>query len=150
MSTIYINQVYNIYICKTKNAIFFPGGHKEKNESRKKSLIRELKEELGINISYKDINRKVLKIISYDKDYPLQGSNSIDTTYYYLINNGYILNNNNRKLTKEEISKNFEVLEVNKNKVIDYLNDNLNKTFLNKIIIPDMLTALKFFIVNKK
>ena len=97
----------------------FPGGKIKNDESNKEALIREINEELSINIinceelinynfNYKDLNKKVF-------------------IYFYLVNNfsGKVLNNFHKELKWIEIKdiREYDFLEGDL-KIIDYISSN--------------------------
>ncbi len=100
----------------------FPGGKIKNDESNKEALIREINEELSINIinceelinynfNYKDLNKKVF-------------------IYFYLVNNfsGKVLNNFHKELKWIEIKdiREYDFLEGDL-KIIDYISSNAFK-----------------------
>ena len=97
----------------------FPGGKIKNHESNEEALIREINEELSINIinceelisynfNYKDLNKKVF-------------------IYFYLVNNfsGKVLNNFHKELKWIEIKdiREYDFLEGDL-KIIDYISSN--------------------------
>ena len=97
----------------------FPGGKIKNDESNKEALIREINEELSINIinceelinynfNYKDLNKKVF-------------------IYFYLVNNfsGKVLNNFHKELKWIEIKdiREYDFLEGDL-KIIEYISSN--------------------------
>ena len=97
----------------------FPGGKIKNDETNEEALIREINEELSINIlnyeelmsynfNYKDLNKKVF-------------------IYFYLVNNfsGKVLNNFHKELKWIEIKdiREYDFLEGDL-KIIDYISSN--------------------------
>ena len=97
----------------------FPGGKIKNDETNEEALIREINEELSINIinyeelisynfNYKDLNKKVL-------------------IYFYLVNNftGKVLNNFHKELKWIEIKdiREYDFLEGDL-KIIDHISSN--------------------------
>ena len=97
----------------------FPGGKIKNDETNEEALIREINEELSINIisckelisynfNYKDLNKKVF-------------------IYFYLVNNfsGKVLNNFHKELKWIEIKdiRQYDFLEGDL-KIIDFINSN--------------------------
>ena len=100
----------------------FPGGKIKNDETNEEALIREINEELSINIlnyeelisynfNYKDLNKKVF-------------------IYFYLVNNfsGKVLNNFHKELKWIEIKdiREYDFLEGDL-KIIDYISSNAFK-----------------------
>ena len=97
----------------------FPGGKIKNDESNKEALIREMNEELSINI----INCE--ELISYNFNY--KELNKKVFIYFYLVNNfsGNVLNNFHKELKWIEIKdiREYDFLEGDL-KIIDYISSN--------------------------
>ena len=97
----------------------FPGGKIKNDESNKEALIREMNEELSINI----INCE--ELISYNFNY--KELNKKVFIYFYLVNNfsGEVLNNFHKELKWIEIKdiRQYDFLEGDL-KIIDYTSSN--------------------------
>ena len=97
----------------------FPGGKIKNDESNKEALIREMNEELSINI----INCE--ELISYNFNY--KELNKKVFIYFYLVNNfnGKVLNNFHKELKWIEIKdiREYDFLEGDL-KIIDYISSN--------------------------
>ncbi len=121
----------------------FPGGHLENNESLNEALIREVKEETGISI--KGEYEPFLSLKYYLKDYPVIGNNrSLEIYYFYILTNEpYNLDNIN--LDDQERNGEFHLLYVPLKKVKKLLKKSIPDNKINKIIVREMLIALKEF-----
>ena len=97
----------------------FPGGKIKNDETNEEALIREINEELSINI----INYEGL--ISYNFNY--KDLNKRVFIYFYLVNNfsGKVLNNFHKELKWIEIKdiREYDFLEGDL-KIIDYISSN--------------------------
>ena len=97
----------------------FPGGKIKKNETSEDALIREINEELSINI----INCE--ELISYDFNYKYLNKRVF--IYFYLVNNfsGKVLNNFHKELKWIEIKdiREYDFLEGDL-KIIDHISNN--------------------------
>ncbi len=97
----------------------FPGGKIKNDETNEEALIREINEELSINI----INCE--KLISYNFSY--KDLNKWVFIYFYLVNNfsGKVLNNFHKELKWIEIKdiREYDFLEGDL-KIIDYISSN--------------------------
>ena len=97
----------------------FPGGKIKNDETNEEALIREINEELSINI----INYE--KLISYNFNY--KDLNKKVFIYFYLVNNfsGKVLNNFHKELKWIEIKdiREYDFLEGDL-KIIDYISSN--------------------------
>ena len=97
----------------------FPGGKIKNDETNEEALIREINEELSINI----INYE--ELISYNFNY--KDLNKKVFIYFYLVNNfgGEVLNNFHKELKWIEIKdiREYDFLEGDL-KIIDYISSN--------------------------
>ena len=97
----------------------FPGGKIKNDETNEEALIREINEELSINI----INYE--KLISYNFDY--KDLKKQVFIYFYLVNNfsGKVLNNFHKELKWIEIKdiREYDFLEGDL-KIIDHISSN--------------------------
>ena len=97
----------------------FPGGKIKNDETNEEALIREINEELSINI----INYE--ELISYDFNY--KDLNKKVFIYFYLVNNfsGNVLNNFHKELKWIEIKdiREYDFLEGDL-KIIDHISSN--------------------------
>jgi 8-oxo-dGTP diphosphatase len=97
----------------------FPGGKIKNDETNEEALIREINEELSINI----INCK--ELISYNYSY--KNLNKRLFIYFYLVNNfsGKVFNNFHKELKWIEIKdiREYDFLEGDL-KIIDYISSN--------------------------
>ena len=97
----------------------FPGGKIKNDETNEEALIREINEELSINI----INYE--ELISYNFDY--KDLNKKVFIYFYLVNNfsGKVLNNFHKELKWIEIKdiREYDFLEGDL-KIIDHISSN--------------------------
>ena len=61
--------------------IIFPGGHVEEHEPIVDSVIREIKEETGIDLEVEE--GPYMSIVTYDHDYFGTGKKTLNSIYYY-------------------------------------------------------------------
>lgn len=121
----------------------FIGGHKEDNEKLIDTLKREVKEETGIELDSEVINDPFLKIIYLNKDYPNKGENRESDIYYYAVETIKLPNLENVNYTESEINKHFELINIDLNKAIDIIKENIPNHKNNEIISKDMIIALE-------
>ena len=97
----------------------FPGGKIKNDETNEEALIRELNEELSINITNFE------ELISYNFNY--KDLNKRVFIYFYLVNNfnGKVLNNFHKELKWIEIKdiREYDFLDGDL-KIIDYISSN--------------------------
>ncbi len=121
----------------------FIGGHNEDNEKLIDTLKREIKEETGIELDNDVINDPFLKIIYLNKDYPNKGENRESDIYYYAVETIKLPNLENVNYTESEINKHFELINIDLNKAIDIIKENIPNHKDNEIISKDMIIALE-------
>lgn len=121
----------------------FIGGHKEDNEKLIDTLKREVKEETGIELDNEVINDPFLKIIYLNKDYPNKGENRESDIYYYAVETNKLPDLENVNYTESEINKHFELINIDLNKAIDIIKENIPNHKDNEIISKDMIIVLE-------
>ena len=121
----------------------FIGGHQEDNEKLIDTLKREVKEETGIELDNEVINDPFLKIIYLNKDYPSKGENRESDIYYYAVETNKLPDLENVNYTESEINKHFELINIDLNKAIDIIKENIPNHKDNEIISKDMIIALE-------
>ena len=133
--------------CSNEN-YHLPGGHIEENESIKECLIRELKEEVGVDVSFEEKD-PILTITYYNKDYPSVGINSKTISKYYEVNALVEPDLSKVHLTEDEKKGNFRLMYVNENNILDFLNDSL-KTCTRESVVLDTIEAIKEYLKDKE
>ena len=76
-----INSRGKILLAHNNNTYQFPGGHLEDNEDMNECIVREIKEETGIDVSVEE--DPFLCIKTYDNDYFGTGKKVLNSIYYY-------------------------------------------------------------------
>ena len=138
------NSKDEILICYSNNNYFFPGGHLEKGESIEECLTREIKEEVGITLPI--IKREpFMSIEYYNKNYPSNGINTKSIAYYYIINEDIVPNLDNTNLTEEEKKGNFILKYIDKNKIVNILQDSIKDCSRVKVV-EDTISVLKEYL----
>ena len=142
------NSNGEILLCYSNNDYHLPGGHLEEGESYEECLVREIKEETGIDIEKKERN-PYLRITYFNKDYPSTGTNTKNIANYYVVNHELVPNLNNINLTEEEIEHGFELRYIKKEDVLKVLEDSLN-TCTRRAVLYDTIEAIKEYLKNDK
>lgn len=138
------NEKNEILFCYSHNNYQLPGGHLEKGESFKDCLIREIKEETGIVLE-NNISDPFLRICYLNKNYPNESYNTKSVAYYYMISSNLKPNLEKLELTQDEIEGNFELKYINKNDVIEVLEDSL-ETCTYKAVVRDTIEVIKEYL----
>lgn len=143
-----INSKDEILFAHTKDSYFLIGGRVEEGESFDETLVREIKEETGVEIKLEE-RKPFITIIYMNKDYPNDGINTKTLANYYLIKQDIKPNIDKIMLTEEEKSWNFELKFIYKDDVLKKLNESLKKC-KNKNAVKDTIEVIKEFLeVNK-
>ena len=130
---IVFNNEEKLYITDMNSSFNLPGGRVENAEELIDSLVRELKEELGIKVCQKDIEY-IGQFIFWHKGFPgekcvVNRENKVDL---FLVKTPQEVDINNVKLTNYEKHYNFKLLLNNLEEIDDlikYKADNLYKKF---------------------
>lgn len=137
-----INNKNEILFGYCNNIYQFPGGHLEEGETLSKALIREVREETGIELEV--LNYEAFLHTMYRTyNYRNSGKNRQNDIYYFLIKTDDEPNINNIELDEYEKKGNYEIKIVNLNDFEKVLKDHLIKNPDNQIIASEMLDALK-------
>ena len=125
------------------NTYQLPGGHLEENETYDECVIREVKEETGIELP-KEKRIPFLEIKYYTKNYPENGLNSCYLNNYYAIKTDKKPDLSKTNLTENEKEGMFELRYISLDFVEKELLENLkivNNKYKN--VINDTLNAIK-------
>ena len=128
----------------------FPGGHVEPNESFIDSVIREMKEETGIELSKNSKYTPFAILNGYYKDWPNVGVNRKTEIYYYEVQTDLLPNLSNTSYTEHEKSGDFELRYVKVDDLLMEINHNAFVYGDEKGIAKEMLELLKIYFNNKK
>jgi len=139
-----INSNNEILFAHSNNNYFFVGGRVEENETFDEGIIREIKEEAGIDIALE--KREPFFNITYmNKDYPSDGVNTKSVANYYLIKCDTKPDLSKVSLTDEERVSNFKLVYIKKDKVIEELNKSLENCS-NKNVVNDTIDVVKEYL----
>lgn len=142
-----INSNNEILLGYGHNTYQIIGGHVEDNESYDECIVREVKEETGIELSLEK-REPFLQIVYYCRDYPNEGLNSEYIINYYSINSDLKPDIDKINLTENEKEGLFEFRYVSLDNVLDELNDNL-EVCKNKNTVNDTIKAIEVYLEEK-
>ncbi len=127
-------------LAHTDDSYYFLGGHVEKNESDNECLIREIKEEAGIEYN-PNVTDPFVTIKYYCKDYPCVGNNRGYISNYYVVYDDMEVNDNNTNLTDDELRNHFKLVYIHKDNILDEIAPYL-KTSKRSNVIRDTMEVL--------
>lgn len=132
----------NLVIGNENNVYQFPGGHLKDDESFHDCLIREIKEETGINVLDSQIKGPFMKVTYLNKDWPKKGINRKSEIYYYIVLTKEKPDLTKTNYTESEKKKNFKIESLKLEDAVNIINKNIQTNDMNKIISPDMISAI--------
>lgn len=139
-----VNENDEILFAHSNNNYFFVGGRVEENETFDEAIVRETKEETGINIPLEKRN-PFFTITYMNKDYPDKGINTKSIANYYLIKCDIKPDLSKVSLTDEEKVGNFKLVYIEKEKVLEKLT-NSSENCSNKNVVKDTIEVVKEYL----
>lgn len=136
-----INNQNEILLGLSNNTFQFPGGHLEENETLEDCIIREVKEETGMDISNYSLT-PFLKISYFHKNYNHTHKNRRNDLYYFLINCDLKYDLNQTSYDELEIANHYKIKIISLDEIDDILKSYLDKNPINKYVTKEMLMAL--------
>ncbi len=128
------------------NNMFLIGGHVENNEPDNETLIREIKEEAGIDFN-PQVDKPFLVIKYLTKNYPEVNKNTLYiTNFYYLKSDDLIPNISNLNLTKDEQLNNFHLEYIPKEQSLSRLEEVSKRVTKVKGAVFDTIDAIKTYL----
>ncbi len=140
-----INSKEELLLGYSYNSFQFPGGHLEFGETIKECLKREIKEETGMNVDFKEMI-PFISIKYYSENYFNSGKNRCNKLYYFIVRTDKKINLNETNYTEEEIRGKYTLKYVKLNEVIDKLIANSEKYPASKQITYEMVNVISEYI----
>ena len=142
LKALIINSKNEILLGLCNKTYQFPGGHLEEGETIDQGLIREVREEAGIDIS--DIDYKLFqKTTYYTKNYRNSGLNRENDIYYFIVKTDREYNPDNRDLDDYEIEGNYRCVSIPLDNVKNVLEKSIPDNPMNKIIAREMIEVIE-------
>ena len=138
---IIINNENKVILAHNNGTFQFPGGHVEEGEDEKECLIREVREEVGIENF--NVEEPFLKIITYDSHYFNTESVVLNTIYYYKITTDEQPDEEKTNYDLVEASTPFKLFYVDLDKLDDFLDSEIEN--FDKPIYREMKIASKIY-----
>lgn len=133
LKAIIFNNKNEILLGKCYNTYQFPGGHLNPKEDLTTGLIREVKEETGIELT--NISPPFALIKNYSKNYRNTGKNRLNLIYYYYFTGSY---------TPDPTKTNLDTYEIEGNYHTIYIPLSCFKTTINKTIHLDPINPIMY------
>lgn len=127
-----INSKGKILLAHNNNTYQFPGGHLEGEETKEQCIVREIKEETGIDITVTE--DPFLCIKTYDNNYFNTGRKVLNSIYYYRFFTDDMPNFEETHYDELELATDFNLFYV----VFADLENFLNKSIEDGMIDPNI------------
>lgn len=138
------NSKGELLVVYSHNNYYLIGGHVEENESFDECIIREIKEEAGVDIPY--MQRKPFLSIRYlSRNYPLERINTESLANYYSIKYDLVPDLSKINLTEEEIDGGFQLKYIHKREILNVLYSSL-ATCTRKNVVKDTIDAVEEYL----
>lgn len=131
-----INSNKEILLAHNNGTYQFPGGHKEDDEGMEETLIREVKEETGIDVDL-DMG-PFMQIVTYDADYFGTGKKVCSKIYYYVIHTDEVPNYQETNYDELECQTEFDLLYTDVLGLGDFLDDAVKEGMMDAGICNEM------------
>lgn len=140
-----INSNHEILAVHSNGGVQLPGGHVEPCEDYLDAVIREIREETGIELSSSEKCVPFFEINHYIKNYRNQGINRIAKMVYYYVFTNKPYTKEKIHLTTHEIESNFEIVSMTLKNFESELKDveKNNSQEINRIISKETLASLE-------
>ena len=132
-----INSKDKILLAHNNNTYQFPGGHVKEDETNDDCIIREIKEETGIDVSI--TKPPFLEIVTYDYDYFGRGKKVLNTIYYYIFNTDKEPNLDETHYDELELATDFNLFYVNLEEIDSFIKKSMTNKSLDGNIGREML-----------
>ena len=139
-----VNSKEEILIAHTNDSYYFLGGHVDGSETDYECLVREIREEAGIDY-LPDIEEPFVSIKYLCKDYPEVGFNRGYISNYYVIYDDIVPNPNNVNLTDGEKEGNLRLVYINKDSILDEVRPYLDMC-KRKNVVRDTIDVLEEYL----
>ena len=126
-----------ILLAHNNNTYQFPGGHKEDDESMNDCILREVKEETGIDVELTE--EPFLCIRTYDNNYFGTGKKVLNSIYYYRFFTDEAPNFHETHYDELELATDFNLFYVNFSDLKEFLqkeeqNENMDSNIAREMI----------------
>lgn len=132
-----INSKGKILIAHNNNTYQLPGGHVDGDESIDECIVREIKEETGINLEVTE--GPFMSVVTYDHDYFGTGKKVLNSIYYYRFFTDEEPNIEETQYDELELATDFNLFYINFSDFDSFLQKNIDNGSIDKNIGREML-----------
>lgn len=138
-----INSQGKILLAHNNNTYQFPGGHLEENEDMGECIVREIKEETGIDVEV--VEKPFLCIKTYDNNYFNTGRKVLSSIYYYRFFTDEVPNFNETHYDELELATDFNLFYVVFADLENFLKKNISDGMIDVSIGREMLNVVEVY-----
>ena len=138
-----INSRGKILLAHNNNTYQFPGGHLDDGESRDECIVREIKEETGIDVEVKE--QPFLCIKTYDNNYFGTGKKVLNSIYYYRFFTDALPNFQETHYDELELATDFNLFYVVFADLENFLNDSIKNGMIDPNIGREMIHVYQIY-----
>lgn len=139
-----INSNKELILIENNHTYQLPGGHNRKNEPLEVTLAREIREELGYDITIQQ--GPFMMITTYDPDYFDSGSRVCSKIYYYIVSSDIEPDINNVRLDAQETETDFTILKIQMKDLELFLKNSIEDGSIDRSIGREMLLVNQEYI----
>ena len=137
-----INSKKEMLIATSNGGVQLVGGHVEDGEEMKDTLIREIKEEAGMEIKSEEISEPLFEISHYIKNYFNSQKNVVAKMVYYIVKTDKKPDMSKIKRTKQEENYAFDLKYIAYDSFEEYVKKfEKNNKQINIVIAGEILVA---------
>ena len=136
-----INSHGEILLAHNNGTYQLPGGHKEDDEGMEETLIREVKEETGIDVELE--NGPFMQIVTYDANYFGTGKKVCSKIYYYIIHTDDVPNYDETNYDELELQTEFNLFYTDVKGLDRFLDDAVSEGMLDPNICKEMQLVIR-------
>ena len=138
------NSKGELLVVKCHGNCYLIGGHVDGDEEDNATLVREIKEEAGIDYD-PQVTEPFYRILYYCRDYPVRGINTKYISNYYDVKYDLEPDPSNVNLTEDEAAGGFRLVYVPKNKILAEL-DGILETCVRKNVVRDTMAVIEEYL----
>lgn len=120
-----------------------PGGHNVEGETLQESLMREIKEETGLDI---EINQEpFMEIVEYNKNFLNTGYNISNTIYYFELETDELPEFSKLNLTELEKRTELKINYIKLDDIEKFIEESKNNKMMNEVIAYELVKVIKTY-----